>query len=193
MKYVILRFLDWLLRHLQWYREQQLNKELMANIGSCGKNVYIRGMSKFIDPSKLNIGNNVWIGENAWFRCDGEITIGNNVIISRRCSIFSANHQYEGETLPYDESFRYRPVVIEDNVWIGMNVSIAAGVTIGEGAIISMGSVVTKDVDPLSIVGGTGVRVINKRDREHYENLKMANKFLIRDSNENKTVRNGRR
>ena len=48
----------------------------------------------------------------------------------------------------------FKPIRIEDKVWIGANVTILQGVTIGEGAIVAAGAVVTKDVEPRTVVGG---------------------------------------
>jgi acetyltransferase-like isoleucine patch superfamily enzyme len=52
---------------------------------------------------------------------------------------------------------------IGNDVWIGNNVDILEGVKIGNGAVIAMGSIVTKDVEPYSIVGGVPARTIRKR------------------------------
>ena len=54
------------------------------------------------------------------------------------------------------------PIIIKDNVWIGMSAIILKGVTVGEGAIVAAGSVVTKDVPPHTIVAGVPARVIKK-------------------------------
>ena len=65
-----------------------------------------------------------------------------------------------------------RPVVIEDNVWIGGNVVILPGVTIGEGAVIAAGSVVNRDIPPRVVAGGHPCRVIRsltEADREKWE------------------------
>ena len=56
------------------------------------------------------------------------------------------------------------PIVIEDHVWVGMNVMILKGVTIGEGAIIAAGSVVIKDIPENCIAGGNPCRVIKTID-----------------------------
>lgn len=117
------------------------------------------------------MGSNVHVGEGAWWRGDGGITVGSNTIISRNCTIFTSNHNYNGVTLPLDDTFIHKKVKIGSQVWIGMNVMIAQGVTIGDGAIIAMGTVVTKDVPPLAIVGSYGSRILKYRDKEHYENL----------------------
>ena len=61
------------------------------------------------------------------------------------------------------DSFRKPKVVIGNDVWIGARATILRGVTIGDGAIIAGGSVVTKDVEPYSIVGGVPARHIRFR------------------------------
>lgn len=74
----------------------------------------------------------------------------------------------------FDEiiSVNGRSVIIGNDVWIGDNVTIKGGITIGDGAIIAMGSVVTKDVQPYSIVGGLPAKIIRFRfDEEQIEKL----------------------
>ncbi len=62
--------------------------------------------------------------------------------------------------------------IIADGVWIGMRSIILPGVKIGEGAVIATGSVVTKDVEPYTIVGGNPAKAIRKRfDEETIEKL----------------------
>ena len=54
-------------------------------------------------------------------------------------------------------------IIVQDDVWIGYDAVIMAGVTIGDGAIIGTRAVVTKDVEPYSIVGGVPAKEIRKR------------------------------
>jgi acetyltransferase-like isoleucine patch superfamily enzyme len=60
----------------------------------------------------------------------------------------------------------YERIVIGNDVWIGTNVTILDGVKIGNGAIIGANSVVTKNIDPYTIVGGVPAREIKKRFSE---------------------------
>ena len=55
------------------------------------------------------------------------------------------------------------PVIIEDDVWIGLNAVILQGVTIGRGTIVGAGAVVNKSIPPWSIAVGVPARVIGRR------------------------------
>lgn len=57
-----------------------------------------------------------------------------------------------------------KKVIIEDDVWIGARSVILPGIKIGTGSIIAVGSVVTKDVEPLSIVAGVPAKLVKKRN-----------------------------
>lgn len=58
----------------------------------------------------------------------------------------------------------YAPITIGNNVWIGSNAVILSGVTIGDWAVVAAGAVVSKDVEPYTVVGGIPARVIRKVD-----------------------------
>jgi maltose O-acetyltransferase len=154
----------------------------LKSFGACGENVRLRFRSNFIASSEIKLGSNIHVGENAWWRADGGIEIGDNTIISRNSVMFTANHNYEGESIPYDRTFKYGKITIGKNVWIGMNVMINQGVTIHDGAIIAMGSVVSKDVPPLAIVGSHGIRILKYRDKAHYDQCVSEGKLLKIDS-----------
>ena len=101
---------------------------------------------------------------NAKCRLDtrGTITIGNNVSISEEVIILTADHN------PGSPAFegRNRSVTIDDFVWIGTRAIILPGVFIGEGAIIAAGAVVTKNVDPFTVVGGIPAKKIKSRRKD---------------------------
>ncbi|HLU90186.1 MAG TPA: DapH/DapD/GlmU-related protein, partial [Cyclobacteriaceae bacterium] len=54
------------------------------------------------------------------------------------------------------------PIIIEDDVWITMNCMIMKGVKIGKGAVIAAGAVVTRDVEPYTVVGGVPAKLIKR-------------------------------
>lgn len=131
-------------------------------LDECGKNVNIEKGAQF--SSSIKLGDNSGIGENAWL-LSAEITIGKNVMMGPDCMIFTSNHVVEDIDIPMcEQGFTpVEPVVIEDDVWIGARVIILKGVTIGKGSVIGAGAVVTKDVAPYSIVGGTPAKLIKMR------------------------------
>lgn len=94
----------------------------------------------------------------------GQITIGSYVRIAAHGMIIAANHNFADTTRPiHQQGLTFASIVIEDDVWIGGNVTITAGVTIGRGSVIGAGSVVTKDIPPMSIAVGVPARVIKTR------------------------------
>jgi carbonic anhydrase/acetyltransferase-like protein (isoleucine patch superfamily) len=115
------------------------------------------------------IGKNVHIGSGAFFHTQGGLVIGNNTHISRNVTIYTVNHNYQGESLPFDETQIEKPVFIGENVWIGMDACILPGVSIGEGAIVGIGTVVSKNVDPYQVIGMGPHEFLNSRDFTHYE------------------------
>lgn len=148
------------------------------NFKSSGQNVVVMKHHRIYFAENISIGNNVRIGTRVFLNAMGGLTIGNNVIFGPEVTILTANHNYDTPTkLPYDEEMIYKPVTIEDNVWIGCKAIIVPGVTIHEGAIIAMGAVVTKDVPKGAVVGGNPAKVLKYRNMEHYEKLKEEKSF----------------
>lgn len=126
-------------------------------IKRCGKNVNIQNRARF--GHNLIVGDHSGIGENC--RVSSGTIIGNNVMMAPDVIICTQSHKYLKET--YD-GFVKKPVIIEDNVWIGYRVIILPGVRVGKNAIIGAGAVVTKDVPPYAVIGGNPARVLKMRE-----------------------------
>lgn len=114
----------------------------------------------------LSIGSNTYIGEFNNIRAGGgSIKIGANCLISQYVTIVAANHgTRKDQTInaqPWDTENSF--VIIEDDVWVGSGVQILPGVTIGQGAVIAAGSVVTKSVEPYTIVAGVPAKKVKDR------------------------------
>lgn len=105
----------------------------------------------------LHLGKNVFINMGCKFQDQGGIFIGNGTLIGHNCMMATINHEPDPARRA---SMTFRPIHIGRNVWIGANVTITPGVTIGDGAIIAAGAVVTKDVEPLTVVGGIPAKFI---------------------------------
>ncbi|PKP30806.1 MAG: acetyltransferase [Bacteroidetes bacterium HGW-Bacteroidetes-16] len=93
----------------------------------------------------------------------GPITIGNDIMFAQNIVLSGLNHGYEDINLPIsDQAISTKPIVVEDEVWIGANAVITAGVTIGKHSIVAAGSVVVKSVPPYSIVGGNPAKLLKQ-------------------------------
>lgn len=95
------------------------------------------------------------------------VIIGNNVSIAPNVLVISTSSANNGNkinqlTYVREHLTKASEIIVDDEVWIGANVTILPGVHIGECAIIGAGSVVTKDVDPYTIVAGNPARPIRK-------------------------------
>ena len=112
------------------------------------------------NEGSIVIGKRSWIGAGSYIYGNGHVTIGNDVLIGARCTINTISHEYRDPHLPINEQpLEVAPVVIENDVWLGLGVKVLQGVRIGQGAIVGAGSLVTKDVPPYSIVYGSPARV----------------------------------
>ena len=150
----------------------------LHNIKNKGDNVKIAGYSRFLDPENLHLGNNVRIGYGCFFYCKGGIEIKDNTILSRNITIYSSNHNYMGNAIPYDDSYIHKPIKIGKGVWIGMGVMITPGVEIGDGAIIGMGTVISKNIKPGEIVVGAEQRAVSMRDLENFNKLQAEGRVF---------------
>ena len=138
----------------------------------CGRGVYLRPMSSDIKGVRnLSVGDGTSIPKGATLYCtDAPLTIGRRVIFGPRPTIITGDHRTDligkyiidvsvEEKLPENDL----PVVIEDDVWCGANVTILKGVTIGRGSIVAAGAVVTQSFPPYSVVGGVPAKLLKMR------------------------------
>ena len=118
------------------------------------------------------VGSGVYANTGLTLVDDGPITIGNNVMFAPHVTITATGHPLHPAARPHGEQFS-APVVIEDYVWVGSNVTILPGVTIGKGSVIAAGAVVAANVPPMVVAGGVPARIlreITEADREwHYK------------------------
>lgn len=110
--------------------------------------------------SRISIGEGLSIGDYAYI--SGILNIGDHVLIAPRCVFLGLNHLYNEETFEISGS-KSEPIIIGSYAWIGYGVKILSGVSVGEHAIIGAGAVVTKDVEPYSVVGGVPAKIIKKK------------------------------
>lgn len=137
---------------------------------SCGERVRIHpSTSVFFGLENLSIGDNVSIPRYAHIFCtEAPIKIGNNVIFGPAPTIVTGNHRIDVVGKYIVDSYEKLPendkeVVIEDDVWVGANVTILMGVMIGRGSVVAAGAVVNKSYPPYSIIGGVPAKVLKYR------------------------------
>ena len=152
----------------------QKNSNIIIDHYSNNQNISIGNENNFASYSILkshggyiSIGNNNFVGEKSQIQGRGGVEIGDNVLIAPNCFISSSNHDYEN---PDNDDYLKKEIPsktkIEDKVWIGANCVIVAGVTIGTCSIVAGGSVVTKDVEPYTIVAGNPARVVKTYNKD---------------------------
>ena len=145
-----------------------------------GAHTHVRGqLLTFWNGGQISIGEWCYVGEGTRIWSQASISIGNYVLIAHLVDIHDTNsHPIDWKERRLDTeailSGSYRtptqtisaPVTIEDDAWIGFKATILKGVRIGRGAIVSAGAVVTKDVNPWTIVAGNPAKVIGELEAE---------------------------
>lgn len=137
-------------------RETQL-QELFNHIGD----------SVVMPPFHCEFGQTISIGESSFLNMnvtmlDGaNITLGNNVLVGPSCQFYTASHSLDFASRRRWETY-CKPIVVEDDVWIGGNVVINQGVTIGARSVIAAGSVVNRDIPADCLYGGSPAKLIRK-------------------------------
>ena len=113
-------------------------------------------------PSKINIGRGTVLGHGITLDGRKGIKIGKYVNCSSEVMIWTLQHDYN------DPAFGVKggSVIIEDYVWISVRAIILPNVTIGKGAVVAAGAVVTKNVEPYTIVGGVPAKKIGTRNKD---------------------------
>ncbi|MFD0750772.1 acyltransferase [Mucilaginibacter calamicampi] len=101
------------------------------------------------------------------------IHIGENVSISQEVMILSADHDPDSPTF----AARDLAVYIDDYVFIGSRAIIMPGVTVGKGAVVAAGAVVTRSVEPYTIVAGVPARLVRHRSQNLNYKIKYS-RFL---------------
>lgn len=134
---------------------------------SFGENVYVGHgtILKGYHDNRLVIGDNTWIGQQCFIHSAGGVTIGKNVGIGPGVRIISSYHKEEGIEVPILLSdLAFSPVIIDDDVDLGVGAIILAGVHVGRGVQVGAGSVVTRDVPAYTVVAGVPAKVVRKRE-----------------------------
>lgn len=119
------------------------------------------------NPRNVYIGNHVGVGSHAYISAiKAKFIIKGHCAIAEHLTVHTGNHARLIGKFITDINDKNKPdgydndVVIEEDVWIGCNVTLLSGVTIGRGSTIAAGAVVNKDIPPYCIAGGIPAKVI---------------------------------
>ena len=143
-----------------WFARRWRNRVFQLFGGKSSADVSLARKCRLDFPWKIEIGEFSHVGDYVLIRGGGGVHIGKNVCISEDTKILTSSHDVASPTFDLVR----RPVFINDSVWIAMSAIILPGVTIGEGAVVAAGAVVTKDVEPWTVVAGNPAREIRKRE-----------------------------
>ncbi|MGO3346232.1 MAG: acyltransferase [Marinomonas sp.] len=163
------------IRFFSMIRREYYSRKVFLKASSCVD--FPKVNYKTIVNKKTKIGRN-FNSNGLLIIGKGKVIFGDNFHCGFGTIIITENHRFKNANkVPYDDEFDTRENVIEDNVWLGVNVTILPGVTIGEGAIVQAGALVVKDVPALSIVGGNPAKVFSERSHAEYFELKKKRAF----------------
>lgn len=117
--------------------------------------------NRFNVADSVTIGRNTIVGPCNVFLARGGMTIGDHVNLSGFSYFISQAHDARGANF---NPTVFKPVIIENHVWVATHAMIMPGVKLGQGCVVAAGAVVTKNVEPFTIVAGNPARVIGQRD-----------------------------
>jgi acetyltransferase-like isoleucine patch superfamily enzyme len=114
----------------------------------------------------FHLGRSSSLDAYSFVGAGGGVWVGDRVIMGQHISFHAENHNFELVDRPIrDQGITGKGIVIDDDCWVGSNVTFLDGVHVGTGCVIAAGAVVTKDVPPYSVVAGVPARVIDSRRR----------------------------
>ena len=114
----------------------------------------------------IKIGRDVFINSGCHFQDQGGIEIGDGALIGHNVVLATINHDLNPAM---NRVNHYAPIKIGKHVWIGSNATVLQGVTIGDWSVVAAGAVVTRDVPPMTVVGGVPAKIlktISENDKE---------------------------
>lgn len=135
---------------------------LLRRVINIGKSCRIQKRVYVGNGNNISIGNHCRINDNV--KLDN-VKIGNYVLIARRTQILGKMHRFDDINTPMllQKAEIQKTTIIEDDVWIGLNVIIMPGLHIKKGCIIAAGAVLTKSTEEYGIYGGIPAKLIKKR------------------------------
>lgn len=140
------------------------------SLKECGSNFRIGHTSHIKGYNNIKIGRDFFAGPFLYINTNeiSSITIGDDVMIGPSVKIISGNHITDYIYGPMNQSppkkqGHDKGIIIESDVWIGVNTIILDGAHISEGAVIGAGSIVNKFIPPYCVAVGNPIRIVKPR------------------------------
>lgn len=137
------------------------------SFGYCADNVVITPPIFIGNKRNVFLYDNTSLAANSWISAtNAKLVIKSNCSIAEGLTVHTGNHarvigKYVSDITEYDKPAGYdEDVVVENDVWIGCNVTLLSGVHIGRGCTVAAGAVVSKNMPPYCICGGVPARFI---------------------------------
>lgn len=135
---------------------------IMLNLfgAKIANNCYIHRNANIESPWNLTMGNLSHIGENCNVQCLNKIVIEEKCTIGRDCRLLTGSHNIDSLTF----EMTTKPIIIKSGTWLTTGVSVMPGVVIGEFSVAYVNSLITKNIEPFSVIGGSPAQFIRKRE-----------------------------
>ena len=130
----------------------------------CGPRLRIHRRVSFGSGAQIHAANNVGIGQGCSFGGGAAVYLGAYLTMGPGCTFITGGHGVKSRRPLREQPNYHKPIRIGEDVFLGAQVLLLPGVTVGDGAIVGAGSVVSKDVEPYTIVAGNPIRVIGRRE-----------------------------
>ncbi len=126
---------------------------------------YIHTNVRFVHSYNIELGRRIGINYGCQFLGRGGIRIGNNCQFGPYVVVISYDHVYYERDITIDEQgYVYKPIIMEDDVWVGAHAVIMPGVVLKKGTVIGAGAVVTKSTEEYGIYVGNPAQFFKKRN-----------------------------
>jgi acetyltransferase-like isoleucine patch superfamily enzyme len=117
--------------------------------------------------AEISVGPQTYVGHRCLFYGHGGIRVGRDVLMANDVQLICGNHTFARRDLPIRaQPTEERPIVIEDDVWLGASALVLGGVTVGRGAVVAAGAVVTRSLPPYSIARGVPAQIVGMRGED---------------------------
>lgn len=151
---------------------QMIAKKLFKK---CGDGFVANENCRFNYGHRIEVGENVSWNAGCYIDAKGGVTMGDFAMLTEYVKIFTHSHS-EADHMERE----YNPVFINQYAKVYTNATILPGVTLGDGAIVATGAIVTKDVEPYTVVGGIPAKPMRRRKFEG-KYINEMNQYMMKD------------